>query len=65
LFAKLFDIKKEEFEKRLDFLIKEFDISDFLNTPVRKLSLGQRMRCEIVASLIHFPKIIFLDEPTI
>lgn len=65
LFSKLFDIKNEDYEKRINYLIKEFEIKDFLNTPVRKLSLGQRMRCEIVASLIHNPKIIFLDEPTI
>ena len=37
----------------------------FINTPVRNLSLGQRIRCEIVASLIHKPEILFLDEPTI
>lgn len=65
LFSKLFDIKMQDYEKRINYLIKEFEIKDFLNTPVRKLSLGQRMRCEIVASLIHNPKIIFLDEPTI
>lgn len=65
LFWKLFDIKKDDYEKRLKYLIEEFEISDFLNTPVRKLSLGQRMRCEVVASLIHEPKILFLDEPTI
>jgi ABC-2 type transport system ATP-binding protein len=46
-------------------LIQEFEIDDFLHTPVRKLSLGQRMRCEVVASFIHHPKILFLDEPTI
>jgi ABC-2 type transport system ATP-binding protein len=46
-------------------LIREFEIQDFLNTPVRKLSLWQRMRCEVVASLIHSPKVLFLDEPTI
>lgn len=65
LFWKLFDIKKDDYEKRLNYLVWEFDINDFLNTPVRKLSLGQRMRCEVVASLIHKPKILFLDEPTI
>nr|MDD3719866.1 ATP-binding cassette domain-containing protein [Candidatus Gracilibacteria bacterium] len=65
LFGKLFDIKKDDYEKRLNYLVGEFDINDFLNTPVRKLSLGQRMRCEVVASLIHKPKILFLDEPTI
>ena len=42
-----------------------FELDDFINTPVRNLSLGQRIRCEIVASLIHNPKILFLDEPTI
>ena len=42
-----------------------FELDEFINTPVRNLSLGQRIRCEIVASLIHNPKILFLDEPTI
>ena len=42
-----------------------FELGDFMNTPVRNLSLGQRIRCEIVASLLHKPKILFLDEPTI
>jgi ABC-2 type transport system ATP-binding protein len=65
LFSKIFDIKKEDYEKRIEFLINEFEIKEFLNTPVRKLSLGQRMRCEVVASLIHNPKVLFLDEPTI
>lgn len=65
LFWKLFDMKKNDYEDRLNFLIDKFDIKDFLNTPVRKLSLWQRMRCEVVASLIHKPKILFLDEPTI
>lgn len=65
LFSKIFDIKFDDYQKRLDYLVEEFSIKEFLNTPVRKLSLWQRMRCEIVASLIHKPKIIFLDEPTI
>lgn len=65
LFSKIFDIKYDDYQKRLDYLVEEFSIKEFLNTPVRKLSLWQRMRCEIVASLIHKPKIIFLDEPTI
>ena len=65
LFAKIYELDDAEYKKRLDMLIKRFDITDFVNQPVRKLSLGQRMRCEIVLSLLHKPKIVFLDEPTI
>lgn len=46
-------------------MIKRFDLTEIINQPVRKLSLGQRMKCEIVLSLLHNPKILFLDEPTI
>lgn len=65
LFAKIYDINNEEFQKRIKDLIKKFEIENIVNQPVRKLSLGERMRCEIVLSLIHKPKILFLDEPTI
>ena len=65
LMGTLFDIPKEILEKRINYLINKFEIKDMIYTPVRKLSLGQRMRCEIVSSLIHSPEIIFLDEPTI
>lgn len=65
LMGKLFDIPAQQLEKRLDYLVDKFEIKDMINNPVRKLSLGQRMRCEIVSSLIHSPEIIFLDEPTI
>ncbi len=65
LMGKLFDIPNKQLEKRLDYLIDKFEIRHMINNPVRKLSLGQRMRCEIVSSLIHSPEIIFLDEPTI
>ena len=53
------------FRRRRDFLVEAFDIGHLLQIPVRKLSLGQRMKCEIAASLLHEPRIIFLDEPTI
>ena len=65
LMGKLFDIPAQQLEKRLNYLVDKFEIKDMINNPVRKLSLGQRMRCEIVSSLIHSPEIIFLDEPTI
>lgn len=65
LFAKLYEVDRTQYQSRLKFLIDAFEIGNYLNVPVRKLSLGERMRCEIVASLLHGPKIIFLDEPTI
>ncbi len=51
--------------RRGEFLVDAFEIGEFMNIPVRKLSLGQRMRCEIAASLLHKPEVVFLDEPTI
>lgn len=65
LFSRIYELDQKEYRERLDYLVEQFEIQDLLQTPVRKLSLGQRMRCEIVASLLHRPKIIFLDEPTI
>ena len=65
MYGMMYDMSKEEIKKRIDELSKLFDLKDFINQPVRKLSLGQRMRAEIATSLIHRPKIIFLDEPTI
>ena len=64
-FGAVYDIAEEEVETRIEELKSTFELSEFINTPVRNLSLGQRIRCEIVASLIHKPKILFLDEPTI
>ncbi len=65
LFGKIYELDQAKFQKRLEFLIDKFQVREFVNQPVRKLSLGQRMRCEMIASLIHQPKILFLDEPTI
>lgn len=53
------------YRKNLDDLTQLLQLGDILNTPARQLSLGQRMRCEIAASLLHDPRILFLDEPTI
>ena len=64
-FGAIYDLSGGESERRIAELSEIFELSDFINTPVRNLSLGQRIRCEIVASLIHKPKVLFLDEPTI
>lgn len=65
LFARIYELEDKAFKERLEFLVEAFEIGELLNTPVRKLSLGQRMKCEIAASLLHRPRVIFLDEPTI
>lgn len=65
LLSHIYELDRDKYTKRKKFLVDAFAIGDLLNTPVRKLSLGQRMRCELVASLIHQPQIVFLDEPTI
>ena len=65
LLGKIYDVDNAELEVRQQELIEAFKLSEFVNTPVRKLSLGQRMKCEIVSTLLHKPEIIFLDEPTI
>ena len=64
-FGAIYDLKDYEIEKRIKELNDTLELNDFINTPVRNLSLGQRIRCEIAASLIHKPEILFLDEPTI
>jgi ABC-2 type transport system ATP-binding protein len=65
LLSKIFELDKSFYQKRLDKLVESFGIASYLNTPVRKLSLGERMRCEVVASLLHGPSLLLLDEPTI
>ncbi len=65
LLAGIYEIPDREFRMRVDYLVDLFDIWDLMRIPVRKLSLGQRVRCEIAASLLHKPEVIFLDEPTI
>lgn len=65
MFGVMYDMSKEDIKRRIKELVKLFDLKEFINQPVRKLSLGQRMRAEVALSLIHSPKLIFLDEPTI
>lgn len=64
-FGAIYDIPDKIVEKRIQEYNSIFELESFINTPVRGLFLGQRMICEIVASLIHEPEILFLDEPTI
>ena len=65
LFGKIYEMEDGELRKRMGFLAEAFEIEDLLETPVRKLSLGQRMRCEVAASLLHKPRLLLLDEPSI
>lgn len=65
LYRAIYELDQKTYEKRLGEFIEILELEKLLHIPVRKLSLGQRMRCEIAASLLHQPKVIFLDEPTI
>ncbi|MFB0847455.1 ABC transporter ATP-binding protein [Paenibacillus oleatilyticus] len=65
LLKKVYRVPDAEYRSRMDELVERLQLGELLNRPVRKLSLGQRMRCELAASLIHNPEILFLDEPTI
>jgi len=65
LLADIYDLDRTKAWKRIEFLTDVFQIGKYLKVPVRKLSLGERIRCEIAASLLHRPEILFLDEPTI
>jgi ABC-2 type transport system ATP-binding protein len=61
----VYEVDPASFKKRTDFLIDALDIGGKINTQVRKLSLGERMKCELVAALLHSPEVVFLDEPTL
>ena len=65
LYGAMYDIPQEELDVRIQEVIDMFDLQEIINIPVRKLSLGQRMICEIGAIMLHRPEILFLDEPTI
>jgi len=65
LLRDIYEIPQPQYEDALDELVNLLSLSEVMRTPARQLSLGQRMRCEIAASLLHRPKILFLDEPTI
>ncbi len=65
LIRDIYKVDNNEYKQSLDMLVSMLDIAETVRTPARQLSLGQRMRCEIAASLLHNPRILFLDEPTI
>ena len=65
LFGKIYEQDDAAIKERIKFLSEAFEIEHLLETPVRKLSLGQRMRCEVAASMLHRPKLLLLDEPSI
>ena len=65
LLQRIYEVSDSDYAARMDLFDKVLEIKRYLNTPVRKLSLGERMRCDLAASLIHNPPLLFLDEPTI
>ena len=65
LLGRVYERNWNEHKGRIDALTSAFQVGALVDTPVRHLSLGERMRCEIVASLLHSPRLLFLDEPTI
>lgn len=65
LIRDIYQVEDAVYKRNLDELVTLLDLSDIIRTPTRQLSLGQRMRCEIAASLLHDPQVLFLDEPTI
>jgi ABC-2 type transport system ATP-binding protein len=65
LLRRIYDVPQRDFDERLESFNQVLGIGDYLHTPVRKLSLGERMRCDLAAALLHNPPLLFLDEPTI
>lgn len=65
LISRVYELRRSDYTARRDDLIERFELGPYLHTPVRKLSLGERMRCEIAVSFLHRPELLFLDEPTI
>lgn len=65
LLKEIYDIPEDEYRENLKYFINLFSLADYINVQVRTLSLGERMKMELIAALLHSPRILFLDEPTI
>ncbi|RHW52583.1 ABC transporter ATP-binding protein [Lactobacillus bombicola] len=65
MLSAIYQLNDEDYEKRLNYLLEVLNLKGIIKTPVRKLSLGQRVKCEVLCTLIHSPKYLFLDEPTL
>jgi ABC-2 type transport system ATP-binding protein len=65
LFKELYEIPENEYKRNVDYFVELFGVSEFLNVQVRTLSLGERMKMELIVALLHNPRVLFLDEPTI
>ncbi|MBC5792513.1 MAG: ABC transporter ATP-binding protein [Nanohaloarchaea archaeon] len=65
LLKEIYEVTDEDYDKRIEEFDEVLQLSEFWDQPVRKLSLGQKMRCELAAAFLHHPKIVYLDEPTI
>ena len=65
ILKEIYNVSDEDYEKRMEFLNKVLELHEFFDRPVRTLSLGQRMRADLGAALLHNPKVLYLDEPTI
>jgi ABC-2 type transport system ATP-binding protein len=65
LLKEIYEVPEADYRRRMDVFAEILGVKDYLHTPVRKLSLGERMRCDLAASLLHNPPLLFLDEPTI
>jgi ABC-2 type transport system ATP-binding protein len=65
LLREIYEVDREAYERRIEEFTEVLDLESFMETPVRKLSLGQKMRCELAAAFLHQPPVVYLDEPTI